>query len=324
MESIVDVPPFPTSPPLPKHPLPRCCAQVESAYDVVLMKSLMKRSLGEVSDNRVKYADVLSPGATVKQKLPPWARDLTNKLPPRPAFESPNSETLTQSGIALGVLAALVLAQGCTQVRKASLFFFSFFLPSRLRTPFQSPRFAFCLVFGSYPPPSTTLTPPWFFYIPPKRRLLLPLQPPGMDDPPGLQLSLALFGSVWLLRKKNLTLGAFAFQYVCCLVLFCSFPPFFNNNSLSLSPSLTDVCLVRRACCWFVHFIAQVAQSRSLFSASPSVRWLGVSFRVGCASISSLWVLCRPLRPLLASLVSLAFLRRLPSCINLFFFFFHF
>lgn len=78
----------------------------------------MKRSQGEVSDKRVKYADVLSPGATVKQKLPPWARDLANKLPPRPAFESPSSDTLTQSGIALGVLAALVLAQGCTQVRR--------------------------------------------------------------------------------------------------------------------------------------------------------------------------------------------------------------
>ena len=51
-------------------------AQVEAAYDVVLMRSLMKRSQGEVSDNRVKYADVLSPGAVVKKKLPPWARDL--------------------------------------------------------------------------------------------------------------------------------------------------------------------------------------------------------------------------------------------------------
>jgi len=82
----------------------------------------------------------------VKQKLPPWVRDLGNKLPPRPAYESPDSETLTQSGIALGVLAALVLAQGCSQ-------------------------------------------------------------PPGADDPPGLQLSLALLGSVWLLRKKDLSLG---------------------------------------------------------------------------------------------------------------------
>lgn len=36
-------------------------------------------------------------------------------------------------------------------------------------------------------------------------------QPPGADDPPGLQLSLAMFGSVWLLRKKNLTLGTFYF-----------------------------------------------------------------------------------------------------------------
>lgn len=109
----------------------RRATQVDSAYDVVLMKSLMKRSQGEVSDKRVKYADVLSPGATVKQKLPPWARDLANKLPPRPAFESPNSDTLTQSGIALGVLAALVLAQGCTQVRRVfvstSAFSFSFF-----------------------------------------------------------------------------------------------------------------------------------------------------------------------------------------------------
>ena len=68
-----------------------------------------------------------------------------NKLPPRPAVEAPDPETLTQSGIALGVLAALVLAQGCSQ-------------------------------------------------------------PPGVDDAPGVQLSLAMIGSVWLLRKKNLTL----------------------------------------------------------------------------------------------------------------------
>lgn len=94
--------------------------QVEAAYDVVLMRSLMKRSQGEVSDNRVKYADVLSPGATVKQNLPPWARDLTTKLPPRPAFETPDNETLTQCGIALGVLTALTLAQGCSQVSFSS------------------------------------------------------------------------------------------------------------------------------------------------------------------------------------------------------------
>ena len=41
----------------------------------------MKRSQGEVSDNKVKYADVLSPGAAVKQKLPPWARDMTTSCP---------------------------------------------------------------------------------------------------------------------------------------------------------------------------------------------------------------------------------------------------
>jgi hypothetical protein len=109
------------------------------------MRSLMKRSQGEVSDKTVKYADVLSPGAAVKQKLPPGLRDMMNKLPPRPAVEAPDPETLTQSGIALGVLAALVLAQGCSQ-------------------------------------------------------------PPGVDDAPGVQLSLAMIGSVWLLRKKNLTL----------------------------------------------------------------------------------------------------------------------
>merc|ERR1712216_871154 len=85
--------------------------KVEAAYDVVLMRSLMKRSQGEVSDNKVKYADVLSPGAAVKQKLPPWARDMTNKLPP------------------------------------------------------------------------------------------------GVDNPPGLQLSIAMLGAVWLLRNKNLTLA---------------------------------------------------------------------------------------------------------------------
>lgn len=120
--------------------------KVEAAYDVVLMRSLMKRSQGEVSDNKVKYADVLSPGAAVKQKLPPWARDMTNKLPPRPAVEAPEGEILTQGGIAFAVLSALILAQGCTQ-------------------------------------------------------------PPGVDDPPGLQLSVAMLGAVWLLRNKNLKLS---------------------------------------------------------------------------------------------------------------------
>jgi hypothetical protein len=32
-------------------------------------------------------------------------------------------------------------------------------------------------------------------------------QPPGVDDPPGVQLSLAMLGAVWLLRNKNLTLS---------------------------------------------------------------------------------------------------------------------
>jgi hypothetical protein len=125
--------------------------KVEAAYDVVLMRSLMKRSQGEVSDNKVKYADVLSPGAAVKQKLPPWARDMTNnmtnKLPPRPAFEAPEGETITQGGIAFAVLSALILFQGCSQA-------------------------------------------------------------PGVDDPPGLQLSIAMLGAVWLLReRKNLKLS---------------------------------------------------------------------------------------------------------------------
>lgn len=135
----------------------RCVKQVDTAYDVVLMKSLKKRSQGEVSDKRVKYADVLSPGATMKQKLPPWARDLTSKLPPRPAFESPNRETLTQSGIALGVLAALVLAQGCTQVRRVSVSTAAFLLPPFRRRPYHHPDslpITFCLL--AFTPLSST------------------------------------------------------------------------------------------------------------------------------------------------------------------------
>jgi hypothetical protein len=230
-----------------------CYTQVESAYDVVLMKSLMKRSQGEVSDNRVKYADVLSPGAAVRQKLPPWARDLTNKLPPRPAFESPDSETLTQSGIALGVLAALVLAQGCTQVR-SSYFLFHYCFQRRTRifqqfTPSLPNTFAFAFFIPHSPPTNSSL----FFATSP--------QPPGVDDPPGLQLSLALFGSVWLLKKKNITLGAFFFSPhtkpyplsfrvhkslgdvyklydVDCVMIALAFSPFFPT----LSPRLTRSC----------------------------------------------------------------------------------
>jgi len=89
--------------------------KVESAYDIVLMQSFMKRSKGEVVDSSVKYADVPSPQAVISKNFPPWAKDLAAKLPPRPAFEAPETESLTTSAAVFGALAAWTLAQGAMQ-----------------------------------------------------------------------------------------------------------------------------------------------------------------------------------------------------------------
>jgi len=90
-------------------------AEVEEAYDVLLMKSFMKRTKGESVDNKVRYADVVPQGAKIKAALPPWARDVSAVVPAAPTFTKPANDTLTQASAVFGAIALVTLIQGLTQ-----------------------------------------------------------------------------------------------------------------------------------------------------------------------------------------------------------------
>lgn len=132
--------------------------KVEAAYDVLLMQSLMRRSKGEVVDSSVKYADVLKPQAALSQNFPPWLKDIAKALPPRPAVEVPEDDSVKTSAAVFGALAAWTLAQGA-------------------------------------------------------------MQAPGVNDAPGLQLAVGLGASVWMLQKKNITIGRSVLLAVLGLVV---------------------------------------------------------------------------------------------------------
>jgi hypothetical protein len=91
-------------------------AEVEAAYDVLLMKSFMKRTKGETQvDNKVKYADVVPQAAKIKAALPPWARDVSSAVPAAPTFSKPANDTLSQTSAVFGAIALVTLIQGLTQ-----------------------------------------------------------------------------------------------------------------------------------------------------------------------------------------------------------------
>mmetsp|Transcript_3585 Transcript_3585/g.12974 ORF Transcript_3585/g.12974 Transcript_3585/m.12974 type:complete len:292 (-) Transcript_3585:118-993(-) len=91
-------------------------AEVEEAYDVLLMKSFMKRTKGETQvDNKVRYADVVPQAAKIKAALPPWARDVSSAVPAAPTFSKPANDTLSQTSAVFGAIALVTLIQGLTQ-----------------------------------------------------------------------------------------------------------------------------------------------------------------------------------------------------------------
>jgi len=87
-------------------------AEVEAAYDVLLMKSFKRRTTGETADNKVKYADVVPTADKIRAALPSWARQAGASLPAGPQFSAPPSETLTRAGALFGALALVTLVQG--------------------------------------------------------------------------------------------------------------------------------------------------------------------------------------------------------------------
>lgn len=120
--------------------------QVDAAYDVLLLRSFTKRTSGQVVDEKVKYADVLTPIQEIKRNIPQGVKDASSALPGMPVFEVGSKDILTQSGVVFGALSLWVLAQGISN-------------------------------------------------------------PPGFDNPPGLQTALAVCASIFLMNKRNVVLS---------------------------------------------------------------------------------------------------------------------
>ncbi|CAN0878815.1 Protein CHAPERONE-LIKE PROTEIN OF POR1, chloroplastic [Linum grandiflorum] len=84
---------------------PDAIAQVEAAYDMILMQSLSQRRAGKVASSRIRYADVkpvAAPG--MMGSMPKWLRTTVKNAPV--SVESP---VTTDLGIQAGVYGALIV-----------------------------------------------------------------------------------------------------------------------------------------------------------------------------------------------------------------------
>ncbi|CAL6370921.1 unnamed protein product [Bathycoccus prasinos] len=134
--------------------------QVDAAYDVLLLRSFTKRTSGQGVDEKVKYADVLTPIQEIKRNIPQGVKDASSALPGMPVFEVGSKDILTQSGVVFGALFLWVLAQGVSN-------------------------------------------------------------PPGFDNPPGLQTAIAVCASIFLMNKRNVVLSRAVGITVAMLTIGC-------------------------------------------------------------------------------------------------------
>ncbi|KAK8504241.1 hypothetical protein V6N13_062594 [Hibiscus sabdariffa] len=79
-------------------------AQVEAAYDMLLMRSLTQRRAGKVVDRSIRYADVKPVNPPGVGSMPRWVQTTVKKLPV--SVETPVSSEL---GIQAGVYGALMV-----------------------------------------------------------------------------------------------------------------------------------------------------------------------------------------------------------------------
>ncbi|KAG2554924.1 hypothetical protein PVAP13_9KG580600 [Panicum virgatum] len=87
-------------------------AQVEAAYDMLLMQSLLQRRAGKVADNSIRYADVKpvkSAGAGTVP-LPQWMQTTMKNAPI--TFETPSSSSLGIQSCVYGALMVFTYASG--------------------------------------------------------------------------------------------------------------------------------------------------------------------------------------------------------------------
>lgn len=77
---------------------PETIAQVEAAYDMLLMQSLMQRRAGKVVNNSVRYADVKPANTSVVATVPRWLQS-TIKSSPVIVESPPASDVGLQAGV---------------------------------------------------------------------------------------------------------------------------------------------------------------------------------------------------------------------------------
>uniref|UniRef100_A0A0D6QV15 Protein CHAPERONE-LIKE PROTEIN OF POR1, chloroplastic n=1 Tax=Araucaria cunninghamii TaxID=56994 RepID=A0A0D6QV15_ARACU len=78
-------------------------AQVEAAYDMLLMQSFMQRRAGKVIDSSIRYADVKQVGTSGVGRMPEWLKNFLKNAPF--SVEPPSANDL---GIQTGVYGALM------------------------------------------------------------------------------------------------------------------------------------------------------------------------------------------------------------------------
>ncbi|RWW68551.1 hypothetical protein BHE74_00023931 [Ensete ventricosum] len=80
-------------------------AQVEAAYDMLLMQRLSQRRAGKVANSGIKYADVKPIRSTVTGAMPEWLQNMAKNIPV--SVDSPSANNL---GIQAGVYGALMVS----------------------------------------------------------------------------------------------------------------------------------------------------------------------------------------------------------------------
>ncbi|XP_054786323.1 protein CHAPERONE-LIKE PROTEIN OF POR1, chloroplastic-like isoform X2 [Prosopis cineraria] len=87
-------------------------AQIEAAYDMLLMQSLTKRRAGKVVDSKIRYADAKPVKPSGLGSMPPWFQTTMKNSPV--SIETPSTSNL---GVQAGVYGALM---GLTYIIDAS------------------------------------------------------------------------------------------------------------------------------------------------------------------------------------------------------------
>uniref|UniRef100_A0A804RDB2 Protein CHAPERONE-LIKE PROTEIN OF POR1, chloroplastic n=1 Tax=Zea mays TaxID=4577 RepID=A0A804RDB2_MAIZE len=85
-------------------------AQVEAAYDMLLMQSLSQRRAGKVANNRIRFADVKPVKSAGAGTVPQWMQATMKNAPI--TFETPSSSSLGIQSCVYGALMVFTYASG--------------------------------------------------------------------------------------------------------------------------------------------------------------------------------------------------------------------